>query len=62
MKERTRNSDGQIREKRADTLIGTIEKEYGVDFGVRSDTKLGTYLEKSGAPSLSKALKSLNKK
>ena len=35
---------GQIREKRADTQIGTLRKEYGDDFakGYRSDTHLGT--------------------
>lgn len=52
----------QFRKKRDDTLIGTIEKEYGVDFGVRSDTKLGTYLEENGLPSLSKALKNVREK
>lgn len=46
----------QFRKKREDTKIGTIEKQYGVDFGVRADMKLGSYLEKKGFPSLSKAL------
>jgi len=46
-----------IRQKRGDTLVRTIEKKYGVDLGVRSDTKLHTVLKKSGAPSLSKLLK-----
>ena len=53
---------GQFRQKRADTKIGSIEKQYGVDFGVRSDMKLGKYLEKRGYPSLSKALKNIEKK
>lgn len=46
------------RAKRADTHIGTIEKKYGRDFGVRSDKHLGTYLKEKGYPSLSKLLKS----
>jgi hypothetical protein len=35
---------GQIREKRADTQVGTLRKEYGEHFakGYRSDTHLGT--------------------
>ena len=46
----------QFRQKRADTKIGTIEKKYGRDFGVRSDKKLGNYLKEQGFPSLSKLL------
>ena len=30
--ERGRNNDGQLREKRGDTHIGTIEKQYNVDW------------------------------
>ncbi|MCB9798529.1 hypothetical protein H6758_02285 [Candidatus Nomurabacteria bacterium] len=52
----------QFRKKRNDTKIGTIEKAYGVDFGVRSDMKLETFLDKKGYPSLSKAIKNINKK
>jgi hypothetical protein len=52
----------KIRKKRIDTKIGTIEKKYGVDFGVRSDMKLGSYLKKEGLPSMSKALKTISKK
>ena len=47
----------QFKRKRSDTKIGTIEKQYGVDFGTRSDKKLGSYLKEKGLPSLSKALK-----
>ena len=46
----------QFRQKRSDTKIGTIEKQYGVNFGARSDKKLGSYLKEKGFPSLSKAL------
>ncbi len=36
--------------------MGSIEKKYGADFGVRSDKKLGNYLKEQGYPSLSKLL------
>ena len=52
----------QFRKKREDTLIKNIEKKYDVDFKVRSDMKLGTYLKEKGLPSLSKALDRVNKK
>lgn len=51
-----------FRQKRADTKIGTVEKKYGRDFGVRSDKKLGSYLEEQGYPSLSKLLESKDAK
>ena len=54
---REHRQDGRMRAKRGDTLINSIEKEYGVDFGVRSDMKLSTWLKNEGYPSLSKALK-----
>ena len=52
---RERDKNGQIREKRGDTRVGTLRKEYGPDFakGYRSDTKLETVREDTG--------KSLNK-
>ncbi|MCC7460372.1 MAG: hypothetical protein IT286_03625, partial [Proteobacteria bacterium] len=40
------------RDKRDDTHIGTIEKQYGVDLGVRSDMELGNYLKREGVKSL----------
>jgi len=52
----------QIRRKRIDTKIGTIEKQYGVKFHVRSDMKLGNYLRKKGLPSMSNALKKIQRK
>jgi len=45
---RPRNQDGQLRDKRDDTHVGTLEKQYGRDFGVRSDMHLGTLLERTG--------------
>lgn len=50
------NKDGQFTAKRKDTKIGTIEKKYNVDLGVRSDMKLGNYLKKKGYKSLSEML------
>lgn len=48
---------GRFHARRSDTQIGTIEKQYNIDLGVRSDMKLGNFLEEKGYPSLSKLLK-----
>ena len=50
--QRGRNNNGQLRQKRGDTHIGTVEKQYGIDLGVRSDMHLDTYLEKNNIASL----------
>jgi hypothetical protein len=55
---RSRDNDGEVRRKRGDTHMGTIEKEYGRDFGVRSDMKLENYLEKNNLESLHELIKS----
>lgn len=49
---RTRNEDGELRDKRDDTHMGTIEEKYDKDFDVRSDMHLGTYLESHNIKSL----------
>ncbi len=51
---RMRDQDGEIRQKRSDTLVGTLRKEYGDNFaqGYRSDTKLGTVLKREGVETL----------
>jgi hypothetical protein len=50
---RSRNqSDGQLRDKRDDTHVATIERQYGRDFGVRGDMQLGTLLKRTGHASL----------
>jgi hypothetical protein len=49
---RSRNEDGELRQKRGDTHVGTIEEQYGIDFGVRSDMKLETLRERLGAVSI----------
>jgi hypothetical protein len=59
---RSRNDgDGQLRQKRGDTLAGTIEREYGVDLGVRSDTRLDTLREKAGASSIEGVIRRLGR-
>ncbi|MDD3607427.1 MAG: hypothetical protein PHQ20_01370 [Candidatus Moranbacteria bacterium] len=60
-KKQSQTKSGQFRQKRGDTLVRNLEKKYGVDFGVRSDMKLETYLKKEGVPSLSEAVKKLKK-
>jgi hypothetical protein len=50
--DRSRDRSGPLRQKRGDTHMGTIEKQYDRDFGVRSDMHLDTYLEKTGVKSL----------
>jgi hypothetical protein len=45
---RTRDDDGRLRQKRGDTLVGNIEREYDVDFNVRSDMRLDTLRDKLG--------------
>ncbi len=54
---RMRDKDGDIHRKRGDTHMGTIERVYNVDLGVRSDMRLDTYLERVGAESLTRVLR-----
>lgn len=46
-----------FREKRSDTLVRSVERTYGVDFGVRNDMELGTLLRRRGFESQSQILK-----
>lgn len=55
---RGRNESGRLRDKRDDTLVGTIEEKYNRNFGVRSDMQLGTLLEKTGKASLNDLIES----
>jgi hypothetical protein len=57
--QRCRDLDGEIRQKRGDTLVGTLRRTYGPDFapGVRSDARLDTLRKMAGGESLSKILK-----
>lgn len=42
--QRSRNQNGELRAKRGDTHIGTIEQKYGLKLKVRSDKHLDNYL------------------
>lgn len=48
--DRCRDKDGTIREKRSDTLVGTLRQTYGDEFasGFRRDATLGTVRERTG--------------
>lgn len=50
---RSRNRGGELRQKRGDTHVGTIEEQYHVDFGVRSDMHLDTLRDRMGEDSIS---------
>ncbi|HVW73097.1 MAG TPA: hypothetical protein VHC39_05635 [Rhizomicrobium sp.] len=56
---RTRDMNGEIRHKNGTTLVGTLRETYGDTFaqGYRSDMKLDTLLDRTGASSLSDLLK-----
>ncbi len=45
-----------VSRRSAQTKVSAIEKEYGVDLGVRSDMKLGNYLKLKGYGSLARML------
>jgi hypothetical protein len=53
---RSRNDSGELRRKRGDTHAGTIERQYHVDLGVRSDTKLSTLFKRNNVDSLNDLL------
>ena len=56
---RCRDMDGEIRRKNGNTLVKTLRETYGPNFspGIRSDAKLSTVLQRTGARSLSELLK-----
>ena len=56
---RSRNDNGELRQKRNDTHVVNIEKQYDVDFGVRGDMHLVTLLKRKNVDSLDKLLKKL---
>lgn len=58
---RGRNEGGELRQKRGDTLVSTIEEQYHVDFGVRGDMKLETLRQKLGATSIEDLIDSADK-
>ena len=56
---RMRDQNGEIRQKRSDTHVGTLRQIYGEDFaaGIRADAHLGTVLERAGVETLDQYLK-----
>lgn len=60
---RPRNKDGRLRDTRNDKHVGTIEKQYNREFGVRSDMRVGKLLKKTGMKSINDLIhSSLGKK
>lgn len=58
---RSRNENGPLREKRGDTHVKTIEKQYARDFGVRGDMHLDTLLQREGVQSLHELIENSSK-
>jgi hypothetical protein len=56
---RSRDENGRIRAKNGATLLDTLRREYGPDFGQghRADQKLDNFLNDTGYSSLSQYLK-----
>lgn len=55
---RSRNHDGRLRDTRDDKHVGTVEKQYGLDLGVRSDMEIGNYLKQKGLASVNDLIQS----
>ena len=49
---RSRTQAGPLRDTRDDKHVGTLEKQYGRDFGVRSDMHVGELLKRTGSNSV----------
>ena len=59
---RSRNDgSGQLRLKRGDTLAATIEQQYGVDLGVRGDTRVDTLRRLTGKVSIEGVIERLGR-
>ncbi|MBX9809868.1 hypothetical protein K2X92_05755 [Candidatus Gracilibacteria bacterium] len=50
--QRSRNQNGELRQKRSDTHIKTIEEKYEINLHVNGNMHLGTYLKKNNINSL----------
>lgn len=60
--QRSRNeSDGRMRQKRADTLASTLEMEYGVQLDIRADATLAAMRARTGETSVEKVIDKLKK-
>jgi len=61
--DRSRNkSNGRLRDTRDDKHVGTLEKQYNRDFGVRSDMHVDSLLKKNGKQSVNKLVNSKKEK
>ena len=59
---RSRNDgSGQLRLKCGDTLAATIEQQYGVDLGVRGDTRVDTLRRLTGKVSIEGVIERLGR-
>ena len=59
---RSRNDEsGQLRLKRGDTHAATIERQYGVDLGVRGDMRLDTLRRLTGEVSIEGVIERLGR-
>lgn len=54
---RTRDDNGKLLQERGEALVGSIEREYGVDFGVRSEMRLDTLRDQTGLTSIEDLLR-----
>ena len=61
--DRSRDENGQTREKNSNTRVDTLRQTYGEDFasGMRGDAHLGTLLDRTGSNSLSDYLRNRRK-
>jgi hypothetical protein len=58
---RTRDNNGQFREKRSDTLVKNLKNDYPIFNNINGNTKLGTLKQKFNTPSLDGVMKALRK-
>jgi hypothetical protein len=56
--QRARDLTGELRQKRGDTLVRTIEEMYGVDLHRRGDMKLETLREELGVTGIKDLIES----
>ncbi len=59
---RSRDKDGEWREKRSDTKVETLKKDYPEFEGINGNMHLGTLKDKFGVDSLDQVIKELRKK
>lgn len=56
-----RTQRGSLRRIRGDTQIGTLEKRYGIDLGVREDMRWDTFKQEKKVGSVQEALRKFSK-